>query len=311
LKRRITEKRADQYGIADFVGPQRTTVGELLDDLLEDYRIRGRRLLPDTRFHVLAVRRRLAEVPAANIDGRKLRWYVARRLDEGVANATVNRELAALRRAFNLAKQDGRVRQVPAFPMLPEDNVRRGFFEVDEVEAVIDALPDYLQDLVRFAWLTGWRRGEVTGLRWDVVDVAGRLITLPTSKNNKGRVLTLQGELWSIIERRHAARGPMWVFHRHGERIRGLRKAWDTACQAAGVPDRHFHDLRRSAVRNLTRAGVPDKVAMDLTGHKTRSVYDRYNITAESDLRAAVQRVQSYLISMRADPHRTRIVAVP
>jgi integrase len=303
LKHRIAEKQADQHGLADFVGPQRATVEELLDGLLDDYRVRGRKSLADTRYHVQAVRRHLSSLPAIEVTTSKLRGYVAQRLDEGAANATVNRELAALRRAFNLALHDGQVRRVPSFPMLPEHNVRRGFFELDEVERVIGGLPDYLQDLTRFAFLTGWRRGEVTGLRWDMVDLAGRLITLPTSKNNKGRVLALEGELWEIIERRYADRGLVpWVFHRYGQRIRGFRKAWAAACLAAGVPDRHFHDLRRSTVRNLTRAGVPEKIAMDLTGHKTRSVYDRYNITSEDDLRTAARKLQGYLATVRDQP---------
>jgi integrase len=304
LKHRIAEKQASRHGLADFVGPQRTTVAELLDNLLEDYRIRGRKSLADTYYHVQAVRRHLADLLAAEVDARKLRWYVGLRLDEGVANATVNRELAALRRAFNLTKQDGQLRQVPSFPMLPEHNVRRGFFEVYEVELVVRCLPDYLQDLVRFAFLSGWRRGEIVGLQWSMIDQPGRLIVLPTSKNTKGRVLALEGEMWDNIERRYAERGLVpWVFHRYGQPIRGFRKAWAAACQATGMPGRHFHDLRRSAVRNLTRAGVPDKTAMDLTGHKTRSVYDRYNITSEEDLRAAARKLQGYLATVRDNPH--------
>lgn len=312
LKRRIAEKRASQYGLADFVGPQRVTVKELLDGLLDDYRIRGRKSMAETYYHLQPIRRLLEGCLAVDVTAAKLRWYVARRLDEGKSNATINRELAALRRAFNLAHQGGQVKTVPAFPMLPENNVRRGFSEVSEFELVVRCLPDYLQDLVRFAFLIGWRRGEVTSLQWDMEDLQGRLITLPTSKNNKGRVLALEGELWEIIERRHAERELVpWVFHRYGERIRAFRKAWASACQAAGVPGRHFHDFRRSTVRNLTRAGVPEKIAMDMTGHETRSVYDRYNITSEEDLRSAARKLQGYLENVRNDPHSTRTAINP
>ena len=85
----------------------------------------------------------------------KLRWYVARRLDEGRANATINRELAALRRAFNLARGDNLVQQLPMFPMLPEHNTRRGFFELEEVDRVVKFLPDYLQDVALFPYHSG------------------------------------------------------------------------------------------------------------------------------------------------------------
>jgi integrase len=184
--------------------------------------------------------------------------------------------------------------------MLPENNIRRGFFEFGEAERVIMFLPGYLQDLVRFAFWTGWRLSEVTGLQWDMIDREQRTVTLPESKNNTGRVLALEGDLWDIIERRHAERGLVpWVFHRMGRPIHTFYKAWRSACEAAGIPGRHFHDFRRSTVRNLTRAGVPDKVAMDMTGHKTRSVYDRYNITSGEDLREAARKLQAFVKPVR------------
>jgi integrase len=306
LKRRITEKSAHHAGSTTFVGPQNTPITDLIDMLLDDYRIRGRRSLPETRYHLEAVRRLLGGCTVGEVTTAKLRWYVARRLDEGRANATVNRELAALRRAFNLAREDNLVRQLPMFPTLPERNTRRGFFELEEVDRVVKFLPDYLQDVALFAYHSGWRRGEVTALQWDMVDREQRIVTLPTSKNEQRRVLALEGELWEIIERRHIERGLVpWVFHRYGQRIKTFRKAWATACDATGLPGRHFHDFRRSTVRNLTRAGIPEKIAMDFTGHKTRSVFDRYAITSPEDLRMASRKVSDYLASMRVKGRKT------
>jgi integrase len=307
LQKRIAEKKAAVAGLLNFTGPQRTTVEDLIGWLLDDYRIRQRRSLAETNYHLQPIRRLLEGCLAVEVNAAKLRWYVARRLDEGKSNATINRELAALRRAFNLAAQDGQVKTVPAFPMLPEHNVRRGFFEVHEFDMVVRNLPDYLQDLVRFAFLTGWRRGEVTGLTWEQIDLERRTVALPVTKNKDHRFLPLEGELWEIVERRRAERGLVpWVFHRYGQRIRAFRKAWATACTAAGLSGRHFHDFRRSAVRNLTRAGVPDKTAMDMTGHKTRSVFDRYDITSEDDLRKAAQKVQGYIDTVRVQGRKSR-----
>jgi hypothetical protein len=198
---------------------------------------------------------------------------------------------------------------------LPERNVRRGFFERTEFESVVVELPEHLTDAARFAYLTGWRKGEVAGLRWEWVDTDAGTITLPDSKNGKGRVLALSGDLAVIFDRREEARlykdaegEPRvadLVFHRQGRPLGDFRKAWHAALTAAGfshrvktpsgklrtVYTRTFHDFRRTAARNLVRAGVREGVAMTVTGHKTRSVFDRYNITSTADVAQAIEAV--------------------
>ncbi len=127
----------------------------------------------------------IAHYRASDVSTPWLRRYVNRRLDDGAANATINRELAAMKRALNIAHEEGIIATVPAFPHLREANARQGFFERHEVELLARTLPDNLQDLTRFAWLTGWRKGEILGLTWATVDLEGRTITLPTSKSSK------------------------------------------------------------------------------------------------------------------------------
>jgi integrase len=266
LQKRIAEKRAASVGLLTFHGPQRITLAELLDSLEMNDRIQGHKSLGHAHYWLGALRRRIGDVRAAEIDTLFLRRYVTRRQEEGAKPATINRELAANRRAFNLAAEDGIVREVSRFPHLREDNARKGFFERHEVEWVIRCLPDYLKDLIQFAWLTGWRRGEILTLRWDQVDTEGQAIRLFTSKNDRGRILALEGELWGLVQRRLSKRefngySSPWVFHRYGQQIRSMKEAWMSACQAAGVQGKLFHDLRRTAVRNLIRAGVPAKVA--------------------------------------------------
>jgi len=144
------------------------------------------------------------------------------------------------------------------------------------------------------------RRGEILALTWANVDRQSQVIRLNKTKNGKRRVLAYGKlpKLVTVIERQHQARLDVgrgsqvtpWLFHRDGKAIRDFRGAWTEACRKAGV-DRLFHDLRRTAVRNLVRAGVPDVVAMTISGHRTRSVFDRYNIVSESDIADAFGRV--------------------
>jgi integrase len=164
---------------------------------------------------------------------------------------------------FSLAVKDGKLHAKPHIPMLREDNVRRGFFEADQFEAVRARLPEPLP-VVTFAYLTGWRlMSEILPLEWRQMDWAGRVVRLDpgTTKNREGRTFPFTAALETLLKDRlaeherlkKAGRIIPLVFHRDGERIRSLRKAWDTACGSAGCPGRIPHDFRRTAVRNLER----------------------------------------------------------
>ena len=203
---------------------------------------------------------------------------------------------------------------------LAEADPRQGFFEQEQFDVLIEALPEYLQDMVRFAYLCGWRKGEIISLTWSMVNMKAGTITLPTSKskNGKPRTLELDGDILAILKRREQARlvetkdgepmVAMYVFHRAGQPIGDFKKAWHSALVKAGlthtekvlgskkvrvVHDRIFHDLRRTAARNMLAAGVRESVAMRVTGHATRSMFDRYAITSGDDVRAAMQAVSA------------------
>jgi integrase len=232
--------------------------------------------------------------------------YVTNRLADGKKHATVNRETQLLGQAFRLAVNRRMLTRAPYIRRLPERNARQGFFERAEFEAVVTYLPDYLKDFARFGYLSGWRKGEIAGLEWRDVDRDAKVVRLrpEASKTHEGRLLVLDGELWVLIERQWAVREIStdkgsclisWVFHRKGHPIGDIRKAWKTACRKAGVPGKLFHDLRRTSVRNMVRAGVPERVAMEVSGHRTRSIFDRYHIVSERDLREAVRKTQAYL----------------
>jgi len=159
---------------------------------------------------------------------------------------------------------------------------------------------DLKREYLDFAYYSGWRRGEVIGLTWREIDMAGSVIRLDPdrSKTRTGRLLPMSPPLKEVLQRRVAARrlDCLMVFHRDGdEDMNDWWKAWKAACKLAGLPGKNLHDCRRTAARNLIRSGTPERVAMPLTGHKTRSVFDRYNIVSESDLRAGVERLAAYV----------------
>ncbi|MGO9534763.1 MAG: tyrosine-type recombinase/integrase, partial [Syntrophobacteraceae bacterium] len=222
------------------------------------------------------------------------------------AKATINRELAALKRMLNLGAQctPPKVDRVPHIQMLKENNPRKGFFEHGDFLAVRDVLPSYLKGLVTFAYKTGWRKGEISDLQWAEVDLPRGTVRLNPgeTKNDEGRTVYLDAELKEIFSAQLATRkasGTLcpYVFPNETgtEKIGRFRGAWDAACIAARIPRKLFHDLRRTAVRNMVRAGIPERVAMMISGHRTRSIFDRYNIVSESDLALAATKQEAYL----------------
>ena len=140
------------------------------------------------------------------------------------------------------------------------------------------------------------------GLTWSQVDLQAGTVRLEpgTTKNQEGRTFPMFPELRAVLEGQRARMEALqreqqriipWVFHRRGEPIKSFRRAWKTDCKKAGQPGRIPHDFRRTAVRNIVRRGIPERVAMTLTGHKTRSVFERYNIVSQGDLREAGRRL--------------------
>lgn len=192
-------------------------VNDLLEALQKDYELRGGKSLPQFLAHLRPVKEALAHVRAADLSEMRIDRYIKARLDAGRKPATINRETQLLGQAFRLAQTRRWVNRVPHIRKLPERNVRQGFFEPEEIEAVVTNLPLYLKDFVLFAYLTGWRKGEIAQLIWDDIDHKAKTIRLRPegSKTAKGRTIALTGDLWELVEHQWQARGEIpWVFHR-------------------------------------------------------------------------------------------------
>lgn len=201
-----------------------------------------------------------------------------------------------------------KVDRVPYIPMLKENNIRKGFFEHGDYLALKDALPNYLKGFVTFGYKTGWRISEISNLRWNQVDLGQGIVRLEAgeTKNDQARTVYLDEELREVFNRQWEARKgsqklmPSVFLNNDGtDRIKRFDKSWNTACKKAHIGSRLFHDFRRTAVRNMVRAGIPKRVAMMVSGHKTRSVFERYNIVNDTDLRLASQKQEVYLNSQK------------
>lgn len=281
------------------------TIGNLFETLELDVQTRRPRGLGELRRRWKHLKPAFEDMPAANLTTDLVSQYVRHRQTErkANANATINRELATLKRMFNLGRRSTppKVRTSPYIPMLPENNVRKGFLESqqhDNVAAATLKFGLWLRAMFEMGYTYGWRKGELLGLRVRQVDMRASTIRLDagTTKNGDGREVTMNGAVRELLALCIAAKGPEdYVFTRaSGERVRDIRPAWKQACTAAEVPKLLFHDLRRTAVRNLVRAGVGDKVSMKISGHKTRSVFDRYNIIDQNDMRRAMEKLEQF-----------------
>ena len=210
---------------------------------------------------------------------------------------TTGQELVVVQRMDLDARTDPRAQELA----LADNRVAE--LDLDWDPAV---LPAPWQDILDLAYYSGWRKQEILGLTWEEIDEAGGVIRLSParSKTLVGRILPISPPIADALNRRRARRDPdsPLVFHRDGITIRRWRTAWRTACQAAGVPTRFLHDCRRTAARNLIRANVPERVAMLLTGHKSRAIFDRYNIINEQELLEAGDQLVAYLAQQAQAP---------
>lgn len=310
LKRRLVEQ-----GSGRFIGrdAERVTFKDLADMIATDYKVNRRRSADRLGIALGHLRDYFGDdCRALDITTDRVSAYIAHRQDEGAANASIMKELAALKRAFNLAVQAGRLATRPHIPSVKVDNTREGFFGKTELARVIAELPADLRPVVRFGALTGWRKAEVLSLAWSQVDWDAGEIRLYTSKNYEGRsfpfralpplaaLLEEQRERTRKVERETGRIVP-WIFHRNGREIRYMDTAWRSATKRAGLAGWLFHDLRRTAVRELERAGVPRSVAMKLSGHKTESVYRRYAIADAAALAEGVEKLARLHASQPAE----------
>jgi integrase len=274
-----------------------------------DYYVKGRKSTDRMKAAVDHLEKAFGQYRAIDITSDKIAAYVKERMEkEGAMAATADMEQALLGRMFTIAIKHGKLASKPVIERLYPNNARTGFFEREEFKVVCEKLPREIVPLVTFLYRTGWRVSEAMDLTWKQVDFNAKIVRLEvgTTKNRDGRTFPfgIFPELEELLEKQReeaanvqkaTSRIVEHVFNRNGKQILDFKKSWKNAVKKAGIPGKMVHDFRRTAVRNLVRAGIPEHQAMKLTGHKTRSVFDRYDIVNERDLSEAVGKLAEFV----------------
>jgi len=283
---------------------------------------------------------------ACDVKTDRIQRYIKHRLDQGAERATLNRELAVLKRCLRLAFRSGKLKALPYVPMCKENNARQGFLELDDYARLANECAQtglWLRALLETAYTLGFRLGELRAMRCRQVNLFANTISLETSKNGEPREAYMTASVRELLTALVLGKkSDDFVFTRDGSAIGNFRKTWASVCVAAGVvghfhcpscdevvtvnsdgPSIHcgrelgrsdlkyrgliFHDLRRSAVRGLIRAGVSQKTAMSITGHKTISVFQRYQIVSPADKQEATRMLE---VSQQQERERLKSQAI-
>jgi integrase len=317
--KRLLKEKEGTVATGLYRGPkiERVRFEDLALLVKQDYQINKRKTARRIDEYISHLKTFFKKMRATSITSEQIKIYIIKRQHQMAANGTINRELACMKRMFRLGFQQTPqlVTRVPHIPQLKEQNIRSGFFEHEDFLALRGALPDYGQVVASLAYYSGMRMGEICSLQWRQVDwTEGKLyLQAQDTKTNTPRVLYLTGDLHRVLrtwKMRCDLKWPacLWICHRGGIRLQSLKHSWRKSCQAVGLGEmvkdatrgrkvwqgKIPHDFRRTAVRNMIRAGVPEKVAMAISGHKTRSVFDRYNIVNENDLEKAARALSAY-----------------
>ena len=317
----IREDRLADIAAGIAVNPRAGAVrfGELLDDVITDYKVNRLKSLSTMEHRIQKhVRPYFGHLRASTITTAALKTYIVNRQESDAQNATIKRELEVISRAFSLAIEGRKIMASPSIPTLKQNNVRKEFFTPDEVRRLVSALADPYNDFVLFGFLTGWRYSEVSSLEWRNVDFANDEIRLDvgTTKSDEGRVFPLMAELRTLLKRRFDAREArrkdlkvispyVFAVGPRQKQVGEFRKSWKKGCKTAGLPHvtdatgkvvstrHHFHDLRRTAAREFQRQGFTEGQIMRMCGWETDSMFRRYNIVTQDDIREKMRAIEA------------------
>jgi integrase len=311
--KRLLKIRQGEVESGKYRNPTATkaNVSDLLDLVIADYRIEKKRSTADLISRIEKnIRPKIGSIRVGLFGTAQADRYIQDRRQEKAKDATINRELAIVRRAFSLGMREDPplVTRKPFIRRLSEDNAREGFLEDKQYRALLNELPTHLRAIFVVGYHTGVRLGTLRKLEWEQVDLANREIRLYKSqvKQKQAHTVPIYGDMPLWLERQHSNHKQHWpdcpfVFHWLKKPLGAHLKGWQQAGVRANLPGLKFHDLRRSAVRNMERAGVSRNIAMSISGHRTESVYRRYDIVSRGDMEHAAEKLEGYIGNQRTE----------
>jgi integrase len=296
LRQRLNEVAKDEYTVRSRTSIRIEDLYKSLQKLTAICLPTRPRELPGRWLHLKPA---FATKRARELRTEDVNDYILARQRAGAANATINRELATLKRMFRVAMQEEKIERVPHIPMLKETNVRTGFVDYaafQRLQAAAEREELWLRIFLELGFTYGWRRGEMLGLRVRRVNLAAHTIRLDTgsTKNGEGREVTMNLRVEALLRQAVTGREPEDYVRRrtNGGQVKEFRRTWNNLTKRAGLPGLLVHDLRRSAAKALRKAGVPESVIMATGGWLTSSMFRRYAIVSSSDQRDAMEKLE-------------------
>jgi integrase len=275
----------------------RLSLGELCKWYLDLPEVKAKDSYDRDKHFITHLKRLLGEgIKVKDITAGRIESYQKIRVSEPspihpgktITPCEVNKEVTALKVIFNRAVRHGKLKVNPIAQVkrLPENNIRQRILTLGEFYNLQNASEAHLKPIIQVAYHMGMRKDEIVRLIWPEVDLRKGFIRLPAerTKTDSPRIIPLHPEVKATLEKLPRGLHTDRVFLRHGQPFQEIKHSFQAACKKAGIENFTFHDLRHCALNNLRKAGNDFFQIMALSGHKTISVFKRYNLVTEEEL---------------------------
>lgn len=311
-------QKVENPGILEIKPEAKMTFAELTEWYLSLERVKALASFERIKIAIGNFNTELGNVLIKDIKPSQIENYQVIRMKKDLARATVDREVGEVKTMINKAYNDGMVsdRTVMLFKKIKKllkknSNARNTILSKDEFNRLISHSPSHLLAILTTGFLTGMRKGEILSLTWDKVDLQNGFIHLEAedTKDQEPRSIPINDELRTVLSRLPRAIHHKQVFTYRGKPITdNFKRSLKKACEKAGIIYGRkvsggftFHDLRHSFNTHMRKAGVPESVIMQITGHNTREMFDRYNTVDADDAKEAMATLSDYFSSKKKE----------